>query len=533
MKYDLVIENTAIIDGSGAPAFAGKVAARDGKLYILPEEGDVDAVRKIDAKGQYTCPGFIDPHSHGDVPLGAEYASLSKISQGITTHVAGMCGFSMFPVNPENLGLLQESLGLLGNAFPEEMDTFTSCENFLRYSDTVKRPENTMFLIGHVTLRVAVMGYADRVPEKAELEQMKGLLREAMEHGAAGLSSGLVYVPSAYAQEEELAELCKVVAEYGGIYTTHMRDEAAKSIQSLKEAISVAKKTGVRLIISHHKIQGHQNWGMSKQTLELIHQAIAEGVRISCDQYPYTASMTHLSVCAPPKYFTNGLSGMLEYLKDPKMREEIKREMNDPATPYDNFYLHAGGWEGVLISCAPQYPEAEGKLVSEVAKEKGQDPFDTFCDIMIANHGVVTAIYFTMSEEDVFRIIQDENVVVGTDGIIKSMDDKAHPRAFGSFPRAIRYFVRENHLMPLEAMIRKMTSLTAEKNGIPNKGLIRDGYDADLVIFDYETITDRADYIHSNVTADGIDYVIVGGQIVYHDKKLTGATPGKSIRFQR
>ena len=204
MKYDLVIENTAIIDGSGAPAFAGKVAARDGKLYILPEEGDVDAVRKIDAKGQYTCPGFIDPHSHGDVPLGAEYASLSKISQGITTHVAGMCGFSMFPVNPENLGLLQESLGsslgLLGNAFPEEMDTFTSCENFLRYSDTVKRPENTMFLIGHVTLRVAVMGYADRVPEKAELEQMKGLLREAMEHGAAGLSSGLVYVPSAYAR---------------------------------------------------------------------------------------------------------------------------------------------------------------------------------------------------------------------------------------------------------------------------------------------------------------------------------------------
>ena len=201
--------------------------------------------------------------------------------------------------------------------------------------------------------------------------------------------------------------------------------------------------------------------------------------------------------------------------------------------PYDNFYLHSGGWEGVFISCSPDYPEAEGKRVAELAKEKGQDPFETFCDIMIANNGVVTAIYFSMSEEDVFRIIQDDLVVVGTDGIIKSMDDKAHPRAFGTFPRAIKYFVKENHLMTLEAMIRKMTSLTAEKINLKTKGLVRDGYDADLVIFDYETINDTADYIHSNALADGIDYVIVAGEVVYHDKKMTGAKPGKTVRYQR
>ena len=533
MKYDLFIKNTNIIDGSGVPSFAGTVAVKDGKLYVLPKDANVDAEQVIDAKGQYTCPGFIDPHSHGDIPLGADYASLSKISQGITTHQGGMCGFSMFPVNPENLSLLQESLGLLSNTFPAEMDTFTSCENYLRYTDTVKRPENTQFLIGHVTLRVAVMGYADRKPTKDELEKMKELLREAMEHGAAGMSSGLVYVPSAYADEEELVELCKVVAEYGGLYTTHMRNEAGDSFKSIREAISVARKTGVRLIISHHKIQGKANWGMSKETLKMIHDAIDEGIEVSCDQYPYTASMTHLSVCAPPKYFTNGLSGMLEYLKDPVMREKIKEEMNDPATPYDNFYLHSGGWSGVFISCSPGYPEAEGKRVAELAEEKGQDPFDTFCDIMIANHGVVTAIYFSMSEEDVFRIVQDDAVVVGTDGIIKSMDDKAHPRAFGTFPRAIKYFVKENHLMPLEAMIRKMTSLTAEKIRLKSKGLVRDGYDADLVIFDYDRINDTADYVHSNALADGIDYVIVGGEVVYHEKKLTGAMPGKTIRYQK
>ncbi len=533
MKYDLFIKNANIIDGSGAPAFAGTVAAHDGKLTVLAADAVVDAENVIDAAGQYVCPGFIDPHSHGDIPLGADYASIAKISQGITTHQGGMCGFSMFPVNPENLHMLQESLGLLSNTFPAEMDTFTNFENYLAYSDTVKRPENIQFLVGHVNLRVAVMGYADREPTKDELEKMKSLLREAMEHGAAGMSSGLVYVPSAYAKEEELVELCKVVAEYDGLYTTHMRNEAGDSFKSIEEAISVARKTGVKLIISHHKIQGKVNWGMSKDTLKMIHDAIDEGVEISCDQYPYTASMTHLSVCAPPKYFTNGLSGMLEYLKDPVMREKIKEEMNDPATPYDNFYLHSGGWSGVFISCSPGYPEAEGKVVSEFAEEKGIDPFDAFCDIMIANNGVVTAIYFSMSEEDVFRIIQDDIVVVGTDGITKSMEDKAHPRGFGSFPRAIKYFVKENNLMSLEKMVYKMTGLTAEKIGLKAKGLVKDGYDADLVIFDYDTINDVADFINPNELADGIEYVIVGGEVVYHDKKLTGATPGKSIRYKQ
>ena len=530
--YDILIVNTKIIDGTGAPAFEGLVGIRDGKVQVLSPEHAVEAKTVIDAKGNYTCPGFIDGHSHGDILLGAGFASLSKISQGITTHVGGMCGFSMFPVKEETLPLLQESMGILANDFPPEMGTFTSCEAYLNYTDTVKRPENMAFLVGHVSLRVAVMGYADRVPAKEELEQMKVLLEEAMTHGAAGMSSGLVYVPSAYAAVDELVELCKVVAKYGGVYTTHMRNESSKSCESVGEALEVARRTGVRLIISHHKIQGHQNWGMSKLTLAMIHEAIAEGLEVTCDQYPYTASMTHLSLCAPPKYFTHGLSGMVAYLQDEKIREQIKAEMNDPTAPYENYYLNAGGWDGVFISRSEHYREAEGKTVGALARELEQDPFDTFCNIMCANQGVATALYSTMGEEDIFRIIQDDVVVVGSDGIVKSATERAHPRAYGTFPRAIRYFVKEKQLMSLEAMIRKMTSLTAKQHRLAGKGVLKDGYDADIVILDYDTIQDNADYMNSNALADGIVYVLVGGEVVYHEKKLTGAMPGKTIRFR-
>ena len=533
LMYDLLIRSTQILDGTGAPAFPGTIAVKDGRLFILPADAAAEAVTVLDAQGKYTCPGFIDPHSHGDAVLGTDFGSLSKISQGITTHVGGMCGFSMFPVNPETLPLLQESLGLLTHSFPPEMETFSAAENYFRWTDTVKRPENLMVMVGHIALRAAVMGYDNREPTEAELAQMQSLLRDAMEHGAAGLSSGLVYVPSAYARAEELTALCRVVAEFDGVYTTHMRNEAGDSLETVRESIAVARNSGVRLHISHHKLQGRANWGMSRQTLQLIHEARAEGIRVTCDQYPYTASQTHLSVCAPPKYYSNGLSGMLAYLQDPATRAQIKAEMNDPATPYDNFYLHAGGWEGVLISDAPYSPEAQGKTVAQLAAERDQDPFDTFCDILIANRGVATAIYFTMSEEDVFAIIRDEAVMVGTDGIVKSMTDKSHPRAYGTFPRAIRYFVKEHHLMPLEAMIRKMTGFPAETMGLKHKGLIRDGYDADLVILDYDAVSDKADYLHPNEPADGIDCVIVAGQVVYRDKTLTGAAPGKTIRYGR
>ncbi len=527
--YDLLIRNATIVDGTGIPRYPGSVACENGKLRLLPAETTAVAKRVIDGCGLYVSPGFIDVHSHGDVPLGRPFASLSKISQGITTHFTGQCGFSMFPVDPQKLALMKQGLAIFTDTLPEEMATFTSFANYLDYIRSLALPENVKLLVGHVSLRITAMGYDNRQPTPAELAHMKAMLREAMEHGAAGFSTGLIYIPSAFADTDELVELARVVKEYNGIYTTHMRNEANEVRKAVAEAIEVARRSGVRLQISHLKVCGRRNWGSSPEILKMIEEGIQEGLEITADQYPYTASMTHLNVCIPPKYFTRGIAGMVEQLKDPDTRARIRAELMAEEGDFENQVQNCGGFEGVFISRAAETPEVEGQTIGEYARKHNKDPFDVLFDTLIANKGVASAIYFAMCEEDVFCILKNEHVVVGTDGIVKSADERAHPRAYGAFPRAINYFVKEKGLLSLEEMIRKMTSKSAKIAMIPNKGVIQDGYDADLVVYNYTTIRDTADFIQSNRLAEGIDYVIVGGEVVYEDHQLTGATPGKIL----
>lgn len=528
--YDYLIKNAEIIDGSGAKSYTGSVAIDSDKIKIIPPGAVPEAKQVIDAKGKILCPGFIDAHTHGDMPLGQEFASFSKINQGITTQLGGMCGMSMAPVDPKYVEMVQASMGMLLAEFPDEMATFTNYEKYMDYARKIAVPENTKFLVGHLTLRVAAMGYENRKPTAAEMANMKAMLEEALQAGAGGLSSGLVYVPSAYGDEEELSELCKVVAKHDGIYTTHMRNESNKCIEAVQESINTCRKSGVDLVISHHKFQGVSNWGNSRVTLEMINHANeVEGLSVHCDQYPYTASQTQLSVVAPPEYYDHGMEGMVKYLKDPVMRDRIRKDMYNPEHPYENYLLNSGGWKGVMISKSVNLPEIEGMTIQAYADKIGKDPFDVFCDVMIANDGVATAIYFTMCDEDLFRIIQNKYVMVGSDGILRAADDQPHPRALGTFPHAIRIFVKENGLMPLEEMIHKMTGMTAKVTKMPNKGLIRDGYDADLVIFDYDRLYDRADYKNPNLPCEGIDYVFVNGQLTYRDMKLTGAKAGRLI----
>ena len=530
LKY--LIKNATIVDGSGAPAYQGTVGIEGEKIRLIPPGAPAEAEQVIDGTGKILSPVFIDAHTHGDMPLGREFASLARLNQGVTTQVSGMCGMSMAPVRPGYVEMVQASMGMLLDKWPEEMKTFTTYEKYMRYAETLKAAENTKFLVGHLTLRVAAMGYENREPTAAELASMKSMLEEAMQAGAGGMSSGLVYVPSAYGKEPELTELCKVVEKYGGIYTTHMRNEAMGCIDSVAESIRTARGSGVDLIISHHKLAGKGAWGNSRITLQMIDDANEkEGLTVHADQYPYTASQTQLSVCAPPEYYDHGMEGMVEYLKDPVMREKIKRDMNDPAHDYDNFYLNAGGWSGVLVSKSVNLPEVEGKTIAQYAEEIGKDPFDVFCDVMIANDGVATAIYFCMCDEDLFRIIRDPYVMVGSDGILRAGTDRPHPRANGTFPHAIRTFVRENHILTLEEMIHKMTGMTAEVTKIPNRGFIRDGYQADLVLFDYDELYDRADYQDPTRLTDGIEYVFVNGALSYRDKKLTGEKKGQLIRM--
>ena len=359
---------------------------------------------------------------------------------------------------------------------------------------------------------------------------MKSFWRGEGGSGAAGCEAGFIYAPRCYADGREIVGLAKVIRPYGGIYASHMRNESYDLVRSVEETIDVGRKAGVTVDISHHKALGKANWGLVKTTLKMIHDARAEGINVICDQYPYECNMTHLNACVPPWHFDQGFDVLTEKLRDSAFRAQLRREMEDPATPYDNYYLNAGGWGGVFVSSATATPAAEGKFIADYASEIGKDPWDTFFDIMAENRCSAGGVYSSMCTEDVCTVALDPCTIVGSDGLTRSWEEKGHPRASGTFPHAITYFVKEKGLLPLETMIRKMTGLTADYLAIKNKGYIRDGYDADLVLFDYDRLQDTATYTNPNSLTEGIDYVFVNGKCVYKDMQLTGVCSGRMVR---
>lgn len=525
---DVIIKNAKIIDGTGNPAYEGDIGIQGDKIVMKVE--DETAEETIDAAGRYVSPGFIDAHSHGDLILGTRSAHLFKTTQGVTTEVTGQCGLSIAPTNPQYLDLVQGLLSLGTTSFPEDMVNWTGFERYLEYADQQPKTANVMMYVGHSSLRIAVMGFANRVATDEELEKMKDILRNAMKHGAAGFSTGLIYTPSCYADHREVVELAKVIKPYNGIYASHMRNESYDVVESVKETIDIGRQAGVKIDISHHKTLGKANWGLQKETMRIIQEARDEGIDVFYDQYPYDCNMTHLNACIPPWHFDQGFDVMADKLRDPDFREQLRREMEDPKTQYDNYYLNAGGWSGVLVSSAPTTPAAEGRFVSEYAEMTGQDPWDTFFDLMADNHCECGGVYSSMCEDDVCEIAMGPYCIVGSDGLTRSWEEKGHPRASGTFPHAITYFVKEKGIISLEKMIRKMTGLTADYLAIKNKGYIRDGYDADLVIFDYDCLQDTATYSNPNSITEGINYVFTNGRIVYKDKELTGVYAGRMIR---
>ena len=520
LEYELLFRNARVIDGTGAPAFTADVAVQDGKI-VLPVAQGARGREEVDASGLTLCPGFIDAHSHGDRILGTEAGRLCKVSQGITTEIAGQCGTTFWPISKEEdkRELMLQRQG----SMPEGWQNFTSMENYLNWVNGQTLSCNCMLYVGHSALRIAAMGYDNRRPTEQELELMKALVRDAMEHGAVGVSSGLIYAPGCYADEEELTELCKVVAEYDGVYATHMRSEGDRVEESVAEAIRIAETAGCRLCISHHKISGKNNWGKSEKTLQQVRDAIDRGVSVILDQYPYTASSTGLNSCLPKAVFSCGPEKLREKLNDPAFRASIKEQVDNSRK------RGSGGWSGVLITSATNTPEAAGLTVEEYGAKIGKDPFEACCDILAA--GSANAIYFTMGEEDLLRIAAFEHTVVGTDGLVRNLESNSHPRGFGTFPRAFRLFVKEHKLMSAEQMIHKMTGLTAQRFGLAGKGVIADGMDADLVLMNEDELTDLADYKKGQVLSKGIERVIVAGKTVYCDGKLTDETPGRFLAY--
>ena len=525
---DYLIKGATVVDGTGRPGEICDVGIHEGKIVMNPAAETVAEI--IDAAGLHLTPGFIDAHSHGDCILGRDYAKKCKISQGITTEITGQCGSSLFPVNEEHAEDIKGIVASLTDTFPPEYNDYTDFEKYSGYVDKTPIAANVKTLVGHGSLRVSVMGYANRPSTEEELGKMKAILREAMEHGALGMSSGLIYTPSCYTDIHELIELGKVIAEYGGVYETHMRNESFDVVNSVKEALTVGKESGCAGEISHHKICGRPNWGLSQVTLGLVEEAKAQGQVVTLDQYPYLASMTNMNAVIPPVYFDKGVPGVAEKAKDPEMRRRIKEDILNPGTPFENQYINCGGWDNIMISTLVDTPEYNGMTITEAAEARHQDPFDAYFDLLAANRGTGVFIYFSMCDEDLCRIFMYPDTVVGTDGICRAMVEKAHPRAWGSFPQAIQHFHKEKRLLTFEEIIHKCTQLPAERAMIPNKGVIRNGWDADLLLIDYETLEDKATYQESNVVCDGMEYVFVNGKIVYHDKKMTGENPGRLLR---
>ena len=502
-----------IYDGTGGPAFRGSVGFSRGVMRVFRGDKIPQSKNIIDAGGLALVPGFIDAHSHGDLSLVSDYATRSKLSQGITTQIAGQCGVSLFPYG--GVGKKQFTRFVSGIApypdLPENLASLESAAGFYGWLESLDNPITTKCFVGHGALRLWAMGYENRKPDAGELDRMKSMLRRCIREGALGLSTGQVYAPCCYADNDEILALLRVVHEEGGIYANHPRNEGDRVVEARAETMRLALEADVPLCVSHLKAAGRQNWGKSKTLLDDLDRAVERGLRSIIDCYPYTAGCTSLNVSIPPRYFTAGIRGLLVALKDKHEREIIREEIGR-VSDYDNYVYNSGGFSGVYVSSCPIDHRAEGMFISEYAEEEGMDPFDAYCDILIQNNGLGLGIYFHMSKDDMTQILSHPLCVLGTDGLIGKPSENPHPRAFGSTARAYRLLVREKKLLTPEAMIHKMTAQAADFLGLPNKGRIADGADADALLIDLDQFYDLAIYPHGSLPTQGIRRMFIGGR---------------------
>jgi len=522
--FDLVIKDGWIIDGSGHPGFHGDVGIRGDRIELIGQGISLPCQRIIDAKGLVVTPGFIDTHSHADAIVLIDPNEDSKIQQGVTTECIGNCGLSLAPVNKQYLIHLQRYVASIQGGFLLSWNW----ETMGQYLDQIKAPSrNIAALIGHGAVRIAVVGPENRKPTPYEMDKMRDLVSESMDEGAFGLSSGLIYPPGVFAETDELIELCKTVARKGGLYATHIRGESDGLVEAVNEAIEIGQKSGVSVQISHHKAGGKKNWGKVKETLDRVEKAKSQGINIHLDVYPYTAGSTMLASILPPWMHDGGLDRALARLKDPQIRSRIKREMEQGIKGWENF-IEFAGWEGIVIAFCEKEKELEGKSILQIANEMNQEPAETAFDILLEEAGKVVMVIYAMSEEDVRTVMKHPSVMIGTDGIPTS--GKPHPRAYGTYPRVLGKYVREEKIFSLEEAIRKMTSLPAQKFGLQGRGMIAKGMIADLVIFNPATIEEKSTYLNPHEKPEGIEYVLIGGSIVLERTNLLNSQQGRVIR---
>ncbi len=531
-QFDIVIRGGRILDGTGSPWVKGDLGIRDGRIERIGSLS-AGAGKTIDAKGMTVAPGFLDIHTHNDLTALPFPDSESYIMQGVTTAVVGNCGLSMAPVHAEKVDLLKRYLSPFLRSDYEYGWDWRTIADYYRAVEAQGTTQNLVPLVGQGTIRLAVKGFDTTEATKEDMKAMKGLLVESLEQGCFGLSTGLIYPPGMYSTTEELVELASVLSKYGALYATHMRNEGDKLMDALEEAIRIGEENSVPVEVSHHKAGGRLNWGKVNGTLRAMERARARGVEIDCDVYPYTAGSTTVTAMLPGWALEGGVDKMLGRLQDADTRERIRNEISQGTMTGEN-WIKSAGWDGIVIGECPTHHEYEGKTLEQVLREKGRfdEPYGALFDWLVEVNGGATMILFVMDDEDVKTVIASPLSSVISDAWTTAprAGGKPHPRAYGTFPRVLSKYVRDEKVLSLPEAVRKMTGKPAAKFRLKDRGLLKEGYWADVVVFDPETIRDKATYSDPHQYPEGIGYVLTNGEIAVEGGKMTGVRSGKVLR---
>ncbi|WP_255171435.1 N-acyl-D-amino-acid deacylase family protein [Natrononativus amylolyticus] len=531
MTLELLVENARIVDGTGAPWFRGAVGITDGEISHVSRATDhgLDAETRIDADGSVVAPGFIDAHSHSDLELFSDPALAPKTRQGITTEILGQDGFSMAPLYREDgVEPYQEYLSGLAGRLEREW-SWNSMSDYLDAIDDAGIAPNVATLVGHGTARYEVLGMEDVEPDDDELEAMADLIAEGLADGAIGFSTGLVYTPQVYSETAEVSRLAAELAPYGRPFVAHIRSEGRWIWEALDEFFDIGADHEIPLHISHFKLTGAAQHGKTDRLLALVETARERGIDVTADQYPYTAGSSMLTALLPPWAQSADAGEMRETLADPARREEIRRDIEE--WRIDGWQNVAGktGWDRIHATnlTSEEFRDEGGDAIAAIAAERGIEPVDALCEVLLAEDLEASMIAHGLVESDVRAILRSDRVAVGSDGLFGA---RPHPRVYGTFPRVLGRYVREEDVLSLEEAVRKMTSLPARAMGLDSKGVLRPGLDADLVVFDPAVVADRATFDDPERHPIGVEHVIVDGTPIVSDGEDTGARPGRAIR---
>jgi N-acyl-D-amino-acid deacylase len=529
--YDLIIRNGHVIDGTGSPWYSGDVAIAGGRVAGIGHLAAAQAKRSIDAHGLVVAPGFIDMLGQSEFTILVNPHLPSKIFQGITTEITGE-GNSIAPLN--------DRIAKADSATYDHFQIKADWTNFRQYFARLERQGmgiNLASYVGATTVRRMVIGDDNRPPSPAELDRMRQLVREGMRDGAVGLSTSLQYAPAPYASTDELIALASEAAKMGGIYATHMRSEGDAIIPAIDEVIRIAREAKIPAEIWHLKAAGKANWGRMPEIVGKIEKARQSGLDITADTYAYTAWFNTFSAFIPPWAHDGGDAKLIERLKDPAMRLRIRKEMQTPSNTWDNEWQEIAGPEAILVSVVhnPKLRPLQGKTIAQIAKFWNKDPIDTIFDLLIEDDAFTSVAVFGMSEPDVLLALQQPFVSVCNDSQGTAPDgllgrEHPHPRAYGTFPHILRKYVREDHKLRIEEAIRKFSALPAQRMRLTDRGVLKKGMWADIVVFDPATITDRATFENPNQLSEGMQFVLVNGVPVIENGKQTDALPGQVVR---